>query len=295
MASFGFSLDLRRRRRAHGIVAPLEGFAGQLYATFGLSRLLSAHGGPCLRVRRGSDGGEADIGFTGSGALDTGALLAFAGAASAYATRWYDQTGGGRDAVQTAGAAQPRIVNAGVLDVGPNGRPCLAFSGAQYLDIQNSVEFSRNQPALTYAVIARIAGTGGTQVLLYYPITSTVGSVRGYIGGTTMAISAQMRTADASSPATSTAAVASGSWNRLVARGRHMEGALDLAINGALPVNSALTPAQRTPDTNQAANIRVGATTSGGAYLTGGIAALALAQSALDMAALDAAQVQVML
>lgn len=280
------------RRRAPSFIGPLDGFAGQLYADLELSRRLSAHGGPCLRVRRSNDGDEADIGFAGSGALDTGTLLAFAGAASAYATRWYDQSGNGRDAVQATAALQPRIVNAGVLDVGPNGRPCLVFSGAQYLDIQNSAGFSRNKAALTYAFVARVIGAG-TQVLMYYPIASTPGSVRGFIGGTATTISVQTRSTDGATAVVATGPIVSGSWNRLVARGRYSDGTIDLSINGAAPVNAAMTPAQVTPDSDQAANVRIGATTSGGAYLTGGIASLTLAQSALDLAALDAAQAQV--
>lgn len=274
-------------------VGPFDPWAGQTYADFALARCFSRYAGPCLRVRR-STGGEADFGFTPRGGLDIASLMGFVGSASAYATRWYDQSGNGRDAVQATASAQPRIVNAGVLDVGPNGRPCLAFSGAQYLDIQNSVGFSRNQAALTYAFIARIAGTGGTQVLLYYPITSTVGSVRGFIGGTATAISVQTRTTDAATAYVATGTIVSGSWNRLVGRGRYSGGAIDLSINGGAPISAAMFPAQVTPDTDQAANVRMGATTGGGAFLTGAIASLTLAQSALDLAAFDAAQAQVM-
>jgi hypothetical protein len=44
---------------------------------------------------------------------------------------WYDQTGLGRNAVaQTTAAAQPRVINAGVIDL-QNGKPTHGFSGAQ--------------------------------------------------------------------------------------------------------------------------------------------------------------------
>lgn len=68
-----------------------------------------------IRVRRSNDNAEQDIGFSGN-ALDTTALAAFVGSNSAYVTKFYDQTGNGRDAVQATAANQPRIVNAGAYD-----------------------------------------------------------------------------------------------------------------------------------------------------------------------------------
>lgn len=86
-------------------------------------RLRSAYGtGPLIRVRRSSDNTEQDIGTvvdggTGQRVLDTATLLTFAGAGSAFIRTVYDQSGRGRNFIQTTQANQPRIVNAGVLDV----------------------------------------------------------------------------------------------------------------------------------------------------------------------------------
>lgn len=297
MAAFGFALDLARRRR--GVASPsaaLGAFAGDLYAAFGLQRLLTAYTGPCVRVRRAVDGAEADIGFTPSGLPDVAALLAFAGAGSAYITMWHDQTGGGRHATQATGAAQPRLVNAGVLDVGSNGRPVAVFSGAQYLDVQNSVGFSRAGAASTYAAISR-ATAAGTQLVLSSPATSAAAQARALIGylsdSTTPLI--QARSTDTSTIASQAGAtVSSGAWTRLIGRARYAAGAVDIGVNGAVSTNGTLAPAQNTPNANAAANVRIGAFTGGTLFLTGGISTVVLAESALDIAALDAALEEVM-
>jgi hypothetical protein len=69
-----------------------------------------------IRVRRSSDNAEADIGFNADLTLNSTALLAHCGAGSGYITKFYDQTGGGRDLVQATSTKQARIVNAGVYD-----------------------------------------------------------------------------------------------------------------------------------------------------------------------------------
>lgn len=69
-----------------------------------------------IRVRRSSDASELDIGFVGVN-LDTASLISFAGSDSVFVTKWYDQSGNGNDAVQSNTSLQPRIVNAGTLEV----------------------------------------------------------------------------------------------------------------------------------------------------------------------------------
>jgi hypothetical protein len=46
-----------------------------------------------------------------------------------FVTTWYDQSGNGRNATQTTAGIQPRIVNAGVIDIA-NGKPAVRFNGA---------------------------------------------------------------------------------------------------------------------------------------------------------------------
>jgi hypothetical protein len=85
----------------------------------------------CIRVRRSSDNTEQDIGFVWN-RLDTASLLSFVGAGNGFVTTWYDQSGNGYNITQGAAAAQPRIVNGGVLE-NQLGKPCLTYSGGQTL------------------------------------------------------------------------------------------------------------------------------------------------------------------
>lgn len=91
-----------------------------------------------IRVRRSNDNAETDIGFVNN-VLDTTTLLSFVGANSAFITKIYEQVGSGYDFSQTTAANQPRIVNAGTLEV-LNSRPAAA-------GYQNSV--SMNVPSST--------------------------------------------------------------------------------------------------------------------------------------------------
>ncbi len=98
-------------------------------AAYSLRKLRNAYTGNAIRVRRSSDNAEADIGFTTIGDLDTAALLTFVGSGSGFVTTWYDQSGNARNATQTTAGIQPRIVNAGVLDIA-NGKPAVRFNGS---------------------------------------------------------------------------------------------------------------------------------------------------------------------
>ena len=96
---------------------------------YGLRLLRSAYLGPAIRVRRAADNAEKDIYFDGQGNLDTADLVAFAGGSSFIRT-WYDQSGNGNDAQQTAAANQPRISQLDASLVTVNGKPALDFDGS---------------------------------------------------------------------------------------------------------------------------------------------------------------------
>lgn len=95
-------------------------------AAFSIRRLRNAYTGPLIRVRRSSDNAAQDIRATLTGSLNTATLSSFCGSASCFVTTWYDQSGNGRDAVQATAANQPRIVNAGSLDM-QGGRPAIIW------------------------------------------------------------------------------------------------------------------------------------------------------------------------
>ena len=107
-------------------------------AAYSVRRLRTAYTGSLIRVRRSSDNAEQDIGYLGNGDLDTTALTTFCGANSCFVRSWYDQSGNTRNAIQAASTNQPRIVNAGVIEV-QGSKPSQAFDGTNdRLDISFS-------------------------------------------------------------------------------------------------------------------------------------------------------------
>lgn len=89
----------------------LDELSIQPTAVFSLKKRIST-ATKSIRVRRSSDNTEQDIGFVGN-ALDSTALLAFAGSGDAFVTTFYDQKGT-NNATQSTTANQPQIVAAGV-------------------------------------------------------------------------------------------------------------------------------------------------------------------------------------
>lgn len=87
---------------------------GSATAGYSVRKLRTAYAGSCLRVQRSSDSTEQNIGFDGSGYLDTAAMLTFAGAGDCGAVTWYDQSGNGYN-LTTANRNVAKLVVAGVL------------------------------------------------------------------------------------------------------------------------------------------------------------------------------------
>lgn len=150
--------------------------AGAAYST---RRLRTAYTGAALRVRRSSDNTEQDIGFSGN-ALDTTALTSFVGANSGFVVTWYDQSGNARHVTQATQADQPRIVNAGTVDV-LNGAPTVVFNGTSQ-HIFNTSPFMYAAGAAT--ICAVISGTGNSNgtILVGESSASTNAPVYGFGG-----------------------------------------------------------------------------------------------------------------
>lgn len=126
-----FNVNTQSPSFTHDTDMPLDHVGGPA-AAYSLRKLTSGYSGSAIRVRRSNDNAVQDIGFTTAGDLDTGALLTFVANNSAYVTTWYDQSGNSRHATNATAAAQPRIVNAGVIDT-LNGKPTIRGLGAQIL------------------------------------------------------------------------------------------------------------------------------------------------------------------
>jgi hypothetical protein len=95
----------------------LDLIGGTVLRAYSTRKLRAAYAGNALRVRRSSDNAEQNIGFDGNGELDTSALAAFVSSNNGFITTFYDQSAAADNMVQATAGSQPRIVNAGVVDV----------------------------------------------------------------------------------------------------------------------------------------------------------------------------------
>lgn len=104
-------------------------------AAYSLRQLSWSYGGPVVRVRRSSDNTEAD--FTAA-EVSGGTLASWVGAGNnGFVQTWYDQSGNGRNATQTASNAQPKIISSGSLTL-IGSKPALDFDGSDdFLAISN--------------------------------------------------------------------------------------------------------------------------------------------------------------
>lgn len=100
------------------IVAPLllDSLSTTPAVAYSTRKLRSAYAGSALRVRRSSDDAEQDIGFDGSGNLDTSALTAFVGANDGIVVVLYDQSVNANDATQPTVGQAPIIVTSGSVE-----------------------------------------------------------------------------------------------------------------------------------------------------------------------------------
>ena len=91
-------------------------------------KLRRAYAGSAFRLRRSSDNALLDVGFVGD-VVDIAAALAHVGAGSGFIDRFYGQGLTAFDLSQATLAKQPRLINAGTLDVMSGSTPALNFDG----------------------------------------------------------------------------------------------------------------------------------------------------------------------
>tara|TARA_R100001440_G_scaffold25369_4_gene41381 strand:- start:406 stop:2364 length:1959 start_codon:yes stop_codon:yes gene_type:complete len=108
-------------------------------AAYSVRLLDKDYSGSCMRIRRDSDDSETDIGFDGSGDLDTSAIATHCGSANGYVVTWYDQAnvgGTANNATQSTGGNQPQIYNGSAV-ITENGKPIL-ITGYLSTSLSNS-------------------------------------------------------------------------------------------------------------------------------------------------------------
>lgn len=123
---------------------------------YSLRKLRSGYTGAAIQVKRSSDNTTQDIGFDSNGDLDISALSSFVGVGTGYVSTWYDQSGNGRNILNTgADSTKPRIVISGTTQTsGPNGKPAINFTSSSN---------QRLNSASSYATVGTsISSTGET-------------------------------------------------------------------------------------------------------------------------------------
>lgn len=90
----------------------------------------SAYAGPCIRVHNRTSGTQTDIGFGSDGWIDATALAA-ARVSGEYldVQTWYDQSGNGLHAVNSAGQRPNILSDVGALTYSVAGRPAMGRQG----------------------------------------------------------------------------------------------------------------------------------------------------------------------
>jgi hypothetical protein len=117
-------------------------------AAYSLRKLRTLYTGDAVEVYNGSS--YADIGFDGSGELDTVALAAHCGSNDGFVSKWYDQSGNTNDAAQATTANMPKIYDGATTSVvTENGKPALDLDGAG--DELNATAY--DEPTLTSIVV----------------------------------------------------------------------------------------------------------------------------------------------
>jgi len=157
-------------------------------AAYSLRLLRTAYTGSAIRVRRSSDNTEQDIGFSGSGELDTSSLTSFCGSGNGFVTTWYDQSGNARNATQTTATNQPQIVSSGSV-INVNSKPSLqqilmprADSSTNYFACYNFPSGNRNMTVGTNQYLLELYVDNINAQ--FYQNASTLGSTISVISGT---------------------------------------------------------------------------------------------------------------
>lgn len=178
------------------VTAPIQAVGVTAWRAYGLRQLSSTYGGNAILVRRSSDNTTLAIGFTGTGDLNTAALLAFCAATNGFVVTWYDQSGSGFDMTQATTTKQVQIVTAGALTVTVGGKPAAQGSTTTgYIDTHTGLVAAGAASAL--CVFNSVgAPAGNTEAFGEYGTTfynmlalqvAAWGAVLGFTGGNILA------------------------------------------------------------------------------------------------------------
>jgi hypothetical protein len=166
----------------HGVIASQIASASLLLdlypsaaAAYSVRKLRTSYTGSAIRVRRSSDNSEQNIGFDGSGNLDTSTLTSFCGSGNGFVTTWYDQSGTGNNATQTTASAQPQIVSSGSV-ITTNGKPSLLNDG-----VDDFLNLTTITPASNHSIFGVGKRNSVISALMSYLGNSSTGARNGLL------------------------------------------------------------------------------------------------------------------
>ena len=103
------------------------------YAGYSIARRInSGYTGYLIKVRRASDNALMEVGFDGSGNLDTSSLSTWLGSSDGYLHTLYDQGDYLLDFTQSENSRQPKIANAGTVITDPDNSKPACYNNVQY-------------------------------------------------------------------------------------------------------------------------------------------------------------------
>jgi hypothetical protein len=131
-------------------------------AAYSLRKLRTLYTGDAVEVYNGSS--YADIGFDGSGELDTVALAAHCGSNDGFVSKWYDQSGNTNTAAQTTTANMPKIYDGTTGVVTENGKPAIQFDGSNDNIAASSAVITGNELFVTNVLTMGTTGSNRTGI-----------------------------------------------------------------------------------------------------------------------------------
>lgn len=149
--------DMQKHYSTAEFDAPLnQSYGSNCVAAWSLRKVNQNYTGPAIRVRNAA-GTERDIFFTRHGHINVEDVEGFANGAELHITRWFDQSGFGRDLTEDSADAQPRLVGtSGNIKVAGT-RPSVDFAnGGQMLANYSALA---NNPLHTYVHYHTTEGT----------------------------------------------------------------------------------------------------------------------------------------
>jgi hypothetical protein len=140
-------------------------------AAYSLRSLSSLYDGAAITVRRASDDSTKNIYFDSDGNLDTADLIGFCTNTNGYIVRWFDQSGNGNHATQSADTSQPQIYKGNTGVVTENGKPAVEFDGSNdYFESSNVISGTTAR-----SIFSVNNDTGGTDSTIYTATKTNTG------------------------------------------------------------------------------------------------------------------------